>query len=118
MEEKFLLFKAKLSEIADLNKVAGVLGWDQQVMMPPKGAAARAEQMATIGRIAHENFTSDEMGTLLEELRPYEESLPYESDEASLIRVARQSRKNRKPSRTRFCTGILQSISRKPFAAA
>lgn len=90
MEEKFLLFKAKLSEIADLNKVAGVLGWDQQVMMPPKGAAARAEQMATIGRIAHEKFTSDEMGTLLEELRPYEESLPYESDEASLIRVARK----------------------------
>ncbi len=30
------------------------------------------------------------MGKLLEDLRPYEESLPYDSDEASLIRVARK----------------------------
>jgi carboxypeptidase Taq len=50
----------------------------------------RAEQRATIGRIAHEKFTSDEIGHLLEDLRPYEESLPYDSDEASLIRVARR----------------------------
>lgn len=90
MEGKFAEFKSRLMEIADLNKATGLLGWDQRVMMPPAGAAVRAEVLATLGKIAHEKFTSDEMGKLLEDLRPYEESLPYDSDEASLIRVARR----------------------------
>lgn len=59
-------------------------------MMPSKGAAVRAEQLATLGRVAHEKFVSPEIVRLLDELRPYEESLPYESDEASLIRVTRR----------------------------
>ncbi len=58
--------------------------------MPPGGAPARARQLATLGRLAHEKFTDPAIGQLLEDLRPYEESLPYDSDEASLIRVARR----------------------------
>src|SRR5436309_2684647 len=81
--------KTRLAEIHDLNKVAGMLGWDQQVIMPARGASVRAEQMATVGRIAHDKFTAKEIGRLLDDLRPYEESLPYDSDEASLIRVTR-----------------------------
>jgi carboxypeptidase Taq len=89
VESKFLDLKTHLAEIYDLNKVGWVLGWDQRTMMPPKGAAVRAEQLATLQRVAHEKFTSDEIGRLLDDLRPYEESLPYDSDEASLIRVTR-----------------------------
>src|SRR5574337_1251945 len=89
MEPKFLDLKTRLAEIHDLNKIGWVLGWDQRTMMPPKGAAVRAEQLATLQRVAHEKFTSDEIGRLLEDLRPYEESLPYDSDEAGLIRVTR-----------------------------
>lgn len=90
MNEKYLELKTRLAEIHDLNKVAGMLGWDQQVIMPPRGAAVRAEQMATVGRIAHAKFTSAGIGRLLDELQSYEESLPYDSDEASLIRVSRR----------------------------
>jgi carboxypeptidase Taq len=50
----------------------------------------RAQQLGTLGKLSHELFVSDEIGSLLEELRPYEESLDHDSDEASLIRVARQ----------------------------
>ena len=89
MHEKYLELKTRLAEIHDLNKVAGMLNWDQQVIMPPRGAAVRAEQMASVGRIAHDKFTSVEIGRLLDELQSYEESQPYESDEASLIRVSR-----------------------------
>ncbi len=97
MESKFLELKTRLAEIHDLNKIGWVLGWDQRTMMPPRGAAVRAEQLATIGRVAHEKFTSDEVARLLEDLRPYEESLPYASDEASLIRMAwRDSEKARR----------------------
>ena len=46
--------------------------------------------MATLARLAHEKFTDPAVGKLLDELRPYEESLPYDSDDASLIRVTRR----------------------------
>ncbi|MEK7325911.1 MAG: carboxypeptidase M32, partial [Chloroflexota bacterium] len=90
MNEKFLELKNRLAEIHDLTKIYWVLGWDQRVMMPPKGAAVRAEQLATLEKTRLEKLTSDEMGRLLDDLLPYEESLPYDSDEASLIRVTRR----------------------------
>jgi carboxypeptidase Taq len=82
--------RERLAEISDLQRAAAVLRWDQQVMMPPLGNEARAEALATIGRLAHEKFVDDEIGSLLEKLRPHEESLPYDSDDASLIRVTRR----------------------------
>src|SRR5256885_16496655 len=79
-----------VGEIYDLERVGFLLAWDMETTMPPDAALARAEQRATIGRAAHERLVSDELGRLLEELRGEEESLPYESDEASLIRVVRR----------------------------
>lgn len=90
MEQKFADLKTKLAEIHDLEKISWVLGWDQRVMMPPKGAAVRAEHLATLDRVATDMFKSPEIGRLLDDLQPYEESLPYDSDEASLIRFARR----------------------------
>jgi carboxypeptidase Taq len=82
--------KERLAEIADLSRAVGVLAWDQKVTMPPGGHPARAEAMATVGRIAHQKFTDPEIGNLLERLQPLEESLDYDSDDASLIRVTRR----------------------------
>ncbi len=90
MNPKFTELKNRLAEIHDLNKISWVLGWDQQTMMAPKGGAVRAEQIATLAKIATEKFTAPEIGKLLDDLRPYEESLPFDSDEASLIRVSRR----------------------------
>ena len=58
--------------------------------MPPQGTEGRADQRATLVRLSHELLVSDELGRLLEELRPREEALAYDSDEASVIRVARR----------------------------
>ena len=55
--------------------------------MPRGGAPLRAEQLATVGRIAHERFTSPEIGRLLDDLRDWGEQHEYDSFEASLIRV-------------------------------
>ncbi len=82
--------RTRLAEIWDLTKAGGLLAWDQQTMMPARGAAVRADQIGTIVKIAHERFVSDEIGRLLEDLRDFEESRPYDSDEASLVRVARR----------------------------
>jgi carboxypeptidase Taq len=82
--------EARLREVDDLNSANALLSWDQTTYMPPGGAAARGRQMATLSRLAHEKFTDPEVGRLLDNLRSYEESLPYDSDDASLIRVTRR----------------------------
>ncbi len=89
-EKKLAELKTLLAEVSDLNNAAAVLAWDQATYMPPGGAPARGRQMAALARIAQEKFIDKKIGKLLDDLRPYEESLPYDSDEASLIRVTRQ----------------------------
>lgn len=91
MEKKLQELKARLLEVNDLNSAGAVLGWDQTTYMPPGGAAARGRQMATLGRLAQEKFIDPAVGKLLDALQPYAESLPYDSDEASLIRVTRRN---------------------------
>lgn len=91
MDYKFLELKTRLAEYHDLDKIEWVLRWDQQTMMAPRGGPVRAEQLATIGKVAHEKLTAPEIGRLLDELRPLEESLAFDSDEASLIRWARRA---------------------------
>jgi carboxypeptidase Taq len=82
--------RERLAEVSDLTKAATVLVWDQRVKMPPGGAEARAEALATVSRLAQERFIDDEVGRLLEELRGLEESSDYDSFEASLIRTTRR----------------------------
>jgi carboxypeptidase Taq len=84
--------RERLGQLWDLVKLRSLASWDQQTMMPPQGAGVRARQLATASKVIHDLLVSDELGTLLEELRPYEESLEYDSNEASLIRVTRRDR--------------------------
>jgi carboxypeptidase Taq len=89
VENKLADLKTRLTEVQDLESAAYVLHWDQNVYMPPGGAEARGRQMATLTRLAHEKLVDPDVGRLLDDLQPYAESLPYDSDEAGLIRVAR-----------------------------
>ena len=82
--------RLRMAELHDLQHVGGLLFWDQRTKMPPAGSESRAEQVATLGRIAHERFVDPAVGKLLEELRSYEDSMPRDSFEASLIRVTRR----------------------------
>jgi carboxypeptidase Taq len=84
--------KERVAEIHDLGRAAALLGWDQQVKMPPGGAAARAEQLATLNRLAHEALTSDELGEVLEGLDGAESELEADSDDAHLLRLVRRDR--------------------------
>ncbi|MDW8227590.1 MAG: hypothetical protein RMJ60_07310 [Anaerolineales bacterium] len=89
-QTKLAELKSRLLEIADLNAAASVLAWDQATYMPPGGAAARGRQIALLSKLAQEKFIDSTIGKLLDDLRPYEESLPYDDDDASLIRVTRR----------------------------
>jgi carboxypeptidase Taq len=87
-QTKFDELRQRLAEVVDLGKTMSLLSWDQQVLMPRRGAQVRAEQLATVGRIAHVKFTSPEMGRLIDDLREWGEQHDFDSFEASLIRVA------------------------------
>ena len=53
-------------------------------------AQARGRQLGQLSQLAQEKATDPAIGRLLDELRPYEESLPHEHDDACLIRVGRR----------------------------
>jgi carboxypeptidase Taq len=76
--------RRRLAEVADLEGLGMLLAWDQEVVMPPAGAEWRAQQRATVERLAHERFVDDRLGELLEAASP-----ESELDE-DLLRVARR----------------------------
>lgn len=88
MEQQLKELKALLTEVYDLEHANALLHWDQSTYMPKGGATARGRQMATLGKLAHEKMTDPKIGRLLDDLVPYGESLPDDSDEAGLIRAA------------------------------
>src|ERR1700682_2175576 len=77
-------------EIEDTTRAAGVLAWDQETYMPPGGVEGRASQLSTLSRLAHARFISDEVGLLLDAAEDEVSGLPFDSDDASLVRVARR----------------------------
>src|SRR4030042_3015958 len=90
MQIQLTELKTRLLEIFDLQHAGALLSWDEATYMPPGGAEARGRQSAVLARLAQEKSIDPAIGRLLDELQPYEESLPYDSDDASLLRVARR----------------------------
>lgn len=91
MEAKLAELKTRLIEASDYNAIGSVLGWDQSTYMPPDGAPARARQTALVQRLGHHAMTDPAIGRLLDELQPWTETLPFESDEAALVRATRRT---------------------------
>ncbi len=79
--------KIRLATIGNINKAAMVLVWDQQTYMPPGGTRGRGEQLATLAQTAHELFTSEETGTLLDAAFGEVSRLGEDSDEYAIVRV-------------------------------
>jgi carboxypeptidase Taq len=77
--------RARLAELSDLNAVGRLLFWDQQTMMPPAGAAARAERAATLSLAIHARESDPELGRLLDALEPWAAGEDPDSDDVRLI---------------------------------
>lgn len=97
MEEIYTQLKDRLGEIVDLEEASSLLRWDQHTYMPPGATEGRSMQMATLNRIIHEKFITDEIGELIEALKPEMASFDPNSDEARLLKyVDREYDKQRK----------------------
>jgi carboxypeptidase Taq len=79
--------REQLGEIHDLGRAAALLSWDERTMMPAAGSEARAGQLATLAKVRHEMFASDEVGGLIDVARAEVEGLDPDSEPATLVRV-------------------------------
>jgi carboxypeptidase Taq len=87
MAEHIDHLRGLLGVVSDIGYAAAVLGWDQQTYMPPGGAGARAMQLATLSRLAHEHFVSDDLQDALEKAKGEVADLDPDSDDARLVKV-------------------------------
>ncbi len=78
--------RTRLAELADLEALRTLAGWDQLVMMPPGGATERGHQIGTLARIAHEHAIAPEIGEWLAEL----DGADCEELERDMVRLARR----------------------------
>ena len=90
MTDKLQRLKEILGEVSDLGRAGAVLAWDQETFMPPGGVENRADQLTTLERLSHSRFTADDVGALLDAAEGEVARLPFDSDDASLVRVTRR----------------------------
>ena len=78
----------RLKNIDLISQIGSLLGWDQEVLMPPKAAALRAEQLAWMSKTGHESTTNPRIGELLTELEGHDN---LNDVQVANIRLARDS---------------------------
>ena len=106
-----LLFNLK--DIEMVGQIGGLLGWDQEVLMPPKAAAIRAEQLAWISKTGHEKITHPRIGELLEELEARND---LDDIQAANIRLARDSYDKATKLPTEFVSELAKHRSKSQFS--
>jgi carboxypeptidase Taq len=113
--------RERMATLSDLRNVNQLVEWDQQTMMPPKGVATRAEALATLGRLRHEIFVSDETGRLLDTAAAeLNGGHGRDSDDAALVRVTsrRWSKARRVPSDLAADLARAGSVGQEAWVAA
>ena len=80
-------FISRVKELSLIGSLAGLMGWDQETMMPPKGGPLRSEMMAFLSKQSHKRMTDPEMGKLLDSL----ESQNLSDEQAANAREVRRS---------------------------
>jgi len=79
-----------MAELADLAAIEMLTGWDQLVMMPEDGAAARAQQLGTLARITHEHATAAQIGAWLEQIDAAGDGAALGEIDRDIVRLARR----------------------------
>ena len=79
--------RALVGEVMDLRHAADLIEWDERVYMPEGGVAVHGEMSATLRRLAHEKFTSAEVGDAIAAAAGEAESLDPDADAARMVAV-------------------------------
>jgi carboxypeptidase Taq len=108
MGENLDRLRARLTDIRNMQHAMAVLRWDQQTYMPPGGATARGAQLATLSRMQHELFVADEIGEWLATAAEEVANEPYDSDDASLVRVTQRDWENARQLPAEFVAEVVR----------
>lgn len=85
----------KYTDYTTLGSVSGLLNWDMQTMMPPKGSELRGNQLALLSGILHDWITAPRIGELLAGIEAGQEQLNAEQrvNYAEILRDYRKATK-------------------------
>ncbi len=110
--EKIETLKERLREVSYLGSALGLLGWDQQVHMPVKGAEARGVATAYLSAIMHNKFVGIDADGLLNSLhkRLLAGNLP--PDESVIVRETWRSFEREKKLPESFVKELSETTTR------
>lgn len=66
--ESYNTYVQKMQRLADVRHAGAVLQWDQETYLPRQGAQFRGQQLSTLAQLAHELFSEEALGNLLQDL--------------------------------------------------
>tara|TARA_Y100001978_G_scaffold37235_2_gene33220 strand:+ start:1965 stop:3461 length:1497 start_codon:yes stop_codon:yes gene_type:complete len=81
------LFIERVKDIHKFGAIQGHLGWDQETIMPAKGAKSRSEIMSWLAREQHNRITDDNLAKLITEL---ESDPSLNADQQANVREVRR----------------------------
>ena len=102
-------FETHVERMTYVNDAAGLLNWDQQVMMPEGGTPARSKQQSALSAVSHEMLTDDELAGYLDEL----EDADLDGDQQAVVREVRREHERAK----RVPEELVERLSRKTSEA-
>lgn len=108
MQAVYSQLVTRLQRIADISYSSAILNWDMETYMPPKSAGRRAQQLATLSGLIHEQFTANDLGQLLEKLGNHPELDHRQNQNVKL--TLKQYRKAKKYTRE-FVEEISRAVS-------
>ncbi len=88
MSSAFDTLRQKLKRAHYVNSVESLLGWDEQVNLPPQSSDIRAEQMSLLAELNHEAASDPAIGQALTELEATVDTLDF--DQQVIVREARR----------------------------
>ena len=91
-----------------LGQVAGLLSWDQEVMMPPNGASGRAEQAAALESVNHQRRSDPQIGDWLDQL----DGVELDAEQSANIRLIQRSFERTKKVPVALAEHLARSTSR------
>jgi carboxypeptidase Taq len=91
----------RIGEVMDLRHAADLIEWDERVYMPPGGVAVHGAMSAALRRLAHEKFTSAEVGEALDRARDALAGADPDSNPVRMVAVTARdyARATRVPAR-------------------
>ncbi len=82
--------RGRIAELRHLDHTIGLLGWDEETMLPAAGRPQRGAQLAALEGMRHSLLVSDYLGDLIEEVAHRNSSPAFWERETELLRRLRR----------------------------